>query len=425
MPSHLTIMPNKTNLPISSATPPVPRTTDLSAPADASLVDSRTAAWRLLTALGLAMLGNSGMYVLAVALPEIERDFGVSRADASLPYTLTMIGFGLGGLLCGRWADRYGVARVLALGSFGVASGYVLASFASNIVFFALAHGLLLGMIGIASAFVPLIADTALWWNKRRGLAVGVCASGNYLAGTVWPPIAQWSIEQFGWRPTYLMLGVVCGVGMALLSVRMRQRPPLMTPAAPTAVTGFTHSLERPFGLSIGMAQPQVHIVAYCTDLGFNAARGAEMLSLMLGFGIVSRMASGWISDHIGGLRTLLLGSALQFFALLMFLFFDGLASLYIISAMFGLFQGGIVPSYAIIVREHFPPQHAGALVGKVILGTLIGMALGGWLSGKLFDLTGSYHVAFINGIGWNLLNMSIAAWLFFRSRQGASPLAR
>lgn len=442
MPSHLIIMSNETNLPINSAAPPAPRTTDLSAPADPSLVDSRTAAWRLLTALGLAMLGNSGMYVLAVALPEIERDFGVSRADASLPYTLTMIGFGLGGLLCGRWADRYGVARVLALGSFGVASGYVLASFASNIVFFALAHGLLLGMIGIASAFVPLIADTALWWNKRRGLAVGVCASGNYLAGTVWPPIAQWSIEQFGWRPTYLMLGVVCGVGMALLSARMRQRPPLMTPAAPTADTGFTHSLERPFGLSIGtaqsllfvagigccvaMAMPQVHIVAYCTDLGFNAARGAEMLSLMLGFGIVSRMASGWISDHIGGLRTLLLGSALQFVALLMFLFFDGLASLYIISAMFGLFQGGIVPSYAIIVREHFPPQHAGALVGKVILGTLIGMALGGWLSGKLFDLTGSYHVAFINGIGWNLLNMSIAAWLFFRSRKvGASPPAR
>ena len=271
---------------------------------------------------------------------------------------------------------------------------------------------------------------------------MGVCASGNYLAGTVWPPIAQWSIEQFGWRPTYLMLGVVCGVGMALLSVRMRQRPPLMTPAAPMADTGFTHSLERPFGLSIGtaqsllfvagigccvaMAMPQVHIVAYCTDLGFNAARGAEMLSLMLGFGIISRMASGWISDHIGGLRTLLLGSALQFVALLMFLFFDGLASLYIISAMFGLFQGGIVPSYAIIVREHFPPQHAGALVGKVILGTLIGMALGGWLSGKLFDLTGSYHVAFINGIGWNLLNMSIAAWLFFRSRKvGASPPAR
>ena len=303
-------MSNETNLPINSAAPPAPRTTYLSAPADPSLVDSRTAAWRLLTALGLAMLGNSGMYVLAVALPEIERDFGVSRADASLPYTLTMIGFGLGGLLCGRWADRYGVARVLALGSFGVASGYVLASFASNIVFFALAHGLLLGMIGIASAFVPLIADTALWWNKRRGLAVGVCASGNYLAGTVWPPIAQWSIEQFGWRPTYLMLGVVCGVGMALLSVRMRQRPPLMTPAAPTADTGFTHSLERPFGLSIGtaqsllfvagigccvaMAMPQVHIVAYCTDLGFNAARGAEMLSLMLGVGIVSRMASGW-----------------------------------------------------------------------------------------------------------------------------------
>jgi MFS family permease len=168
-------------------------------------------------------------------------------------------------------------------------------------------------------------------------------------------------------------------------------------------------------GCCVAMAMPQVHIVAYCGDLGYGAARGAEMLSLMLACGIVSRLVSGFICDRIGGLRTLLLGSALQSVALLLFLPFDGLASLYVIAALFGLFQGGIVPSYAIIVREHFAASEAGARVGAVIMATMIGMALGGWMSGKIFDLTGSYHAAFINGIGWNLLNLVIVFFLLRR----------
>jgi MFS family permease len=139
------------------------------------------------------------------------------------------------------------------------------------------------------------------------------------------------------------------------------------------------------------------------------------MLSLMLGFGIVSRLASGWISDRIGGLRTLLLGSTLQTVALALFLPFDGLASLYVVSAVFGLFQGGIVPSYAIIVREHFDPRQAGARVGVVLMATLFGMALGGWMSGVIFDLSGSYRAAFVNGIAWNVLNMAIVLWLLRR----------
>src|SRR5262249_37904788 len=167
-------------------------------------------------------------------------------------------------------------------------------------------------------------------------------------------------------------------------------------------------------GLSccVAMSMPQVHIVAYCGDLGFPAARGAEMLSIMLASGVISRLASGWICDRIGGLRTLLLGSGLQGVALLLFLPFDGLTSLYVISALFGLFQGGIVPSYAIIVREYFPPAEAGARVGAVITATVFGMALGGWMSGAVFDLTGSYRAAFINGLAWNLANVSIALWL-------------
>ena len=166
------------------------------------------------------------------------------------------------------------------------------------------------------------------------------------------------------------------------------------------------------------MSMPQVHIVAYCGDLGFGPARGAQMLSLMLACGIVSRLASGWICDHIGGLRTLLLGSVLQGIALALFLFFDGLDSLYVISGLFGLFQGGIVPSYAIIVREHFTPREAGRARRPRADATLFGMALGGWMSGAVFDLTGSYRAAFVNGVAWNLLNVTIAAGLFYRSRR-------
>ena len=397
-------------------------------PSHPDLIDSAYAFRRLLTALAIMTLGSVGMYVVIVLLPEVQKEFGITRADASLPYTVLMISFGLGGILMGRWADRFGVFKVLLIGSIGNFIGFLWASQSPNIISLALAHGLI-GLLGGAASFAPLLADTALWWKKRRGIAVAICASGNYVAGTVWPPIMQWGLEHFGWRQSYIALGCICGALIALLALRLKPRPPLneVTPGVHGA-----HETDRPFGLSMNQAQlllcvaglsccvamsmPQVHIVAYCSDLGFGAARGAEMLSLMLGFGIASRLISGAICDRIGGLRTLLLGSLLQGIALLLFLPFDGLVSLYVISAMFGLFQGGIVPSYAIIVREYFPASEAGARVGSVLTATLFGMALGGWMSGKVFDLTGSYQAAFINGTLWNLLNFSIAAFLFWRT---------
>ena len=371
------------------------------------------------------------MYVVSVVLPEVQKEFGISRADASLPYTLMMLGFGAGGLAMGKLADKWGVHVALWIGAVGVGSGFVLAGLSPNIWLFALAHGVLMGVFGSSSTFAPLLADTSMWWDKRRGIAVAVCASGNYVAGSIWPALAQQGVEALGWRETYVWIGVVCGVGMLVLSFLMRQRPPVMATAAQGSVQQLAS--EKPFGLSINaahallcvaglaccvaMAMPQVHIVAYCTDLGFGAARGSEMLSLMLACGIVSRLVSGVICDRIGGLRTLVLGSVLQGVALLMFLPFDGMVSLYVISALFGLFQGGIVPSYAIIVREYFPAQKVGVLVGAVIMATMIGMALGGWMSGKVFDLTGSYHAAFINGVLWNALNLGIALFLLWRTQ--------
>ena len=404
-----------------------------------TLVESRYAWARLCTALALMTIGGSGMYAITVVLPRVQADFGVDRADASLPYTFTMIGFGLGGILMGRLADRYGVMVPVIIGAFGLAAGFVAAGNAASLWQFNLAQGLLIGLLGTSATFAPLVADISLWFARRRGIAVAICISGNYLAGSVWPPVMQHYIDSAGWRQTYIGMGLFCLAAMLPLALILRPRPPLPAQsasgaaAAPARAAGSVSTL----GLSPGalqtllcvagvaccvaMSMPQVHIVAYCGDLGYGPARGAQMLSVMLGFGIVSRLAFGWISDHIGGLRTLLLGSTLQAVALLLFLPFKGLVSLYVVSALFGLFQGGIVPAYALIVREHFTPREAGARVGTVLMATLFGMALGGWMSGAIFDLTGSYRAAFVNGIAWNLVNIAIVAALLYRSRARAA----
>jgi MFS family permease len=388
-------------------------------------------AWlRLATALALVTLGGAGMYIVTVALPLVQGEFGVDRSDASLPYTLTMIGFGLGSILMGRLADRFGVMVPVTLGALCLGAGFLLAARSASLAQFALVQGLLIGFLGSSATFAPLVADTSLWFYRRRGIAVAICASGNYLAGAVWPPVVQYFFDTAGWRATYAGVGLFCTLAMLPLAWQLRPRPPRLEASTGAAADRAPHDLGLPPALllallctagvacCVAMSMPQVHIVALCGDLGFAAARGAEMLSLMLGFGIVSRLLSGWICDRIGGLRTLLLGSTLQCIALLLYLPADGLASLYLVSALFGLFQGGIVPSYAIIVREYFRPQTAGTTVSVVLTATLVGMALGGWLSGALFDWTGSYRAAFLNGIGWNLLNMAIAGGLLLRARK-------
>jgi len=394
--------------------------------------ESLYACVRLAAALALMTLGGVGMYGVVVALPPVQAEFGVARGDAALPYTLTMIGFGLGGILMGRLSDRFGVIVPVLIGGVSLGLGFIAAGMATNLWWFALAHGLLIGFLGCSASFAPLVADISLWFTRHRGIAVAICISGNYLAGALWPPLLQHFFDESGWRATYIGVGVFCIAVMLPLSLLLRKRPPL--PEAHGISSQVTSGNEKPLGLApnallgllsiagvaccVAMSMPQVHIVAYCGDLGYGAARGAQMLSLMLGFGIVSRLASGWISDRIGGLRTLLLGSALQGIALALFLPFDGMVSLFVVSALFGLFQGGLVPSYAIIVREFFAPGEAGTRTAVVLMATLFGMALGGWLSGAIFDLTGSYRAAFINGIGWNLLNMAIAFWLLRRAQK-------
>ena len=392
-------------------------------------IDGPVAWRRLVASVLLATIGGVGIWSSVVVLPAIEVEFGLDRGGASLPYFATMIGLAIGGVLIGRMTDRFGMMPLMVMGGLMLAAGYGLSSLVASYWQFVLIQGLMIGLLGSSVSFGPLVADISLWFRARRGVAVSFVASGNYLAGAVWPPLIEHLIDSAGWREAHMIIGITCLVTMLPLSFALRRRPALSTSAkidpAPHAARSNAGLSPRAIqgllvlaGLSccIAMSMPQVHIVAYCFELGYGTARGAEMLSLMLILGIVSRLASGWIADRIGGLRTLLLGSVLQCLALFFYLPFDGLVSLYLVSALFGLSQGGIVPSYALIVRDYFPASEAGARVSLVLMSTVVGMALGGWMSGEIFDLTGSYQAAFLNGIAWNLLNMSIACWLLFGS---------
>lgn len=405
--------------------------------------DGRASWTRLLIAVAMVTVGGAGMWCVVVALPAVQAEFGVDRGTASLPYTLLMLGIAAGGVQLGRMSDRYGIMPVAVAGGVLLGLGFLAAAVSPNLWIFALVHGLLIG-IGCSASFGPILADISFWFWRQRGIAVAIVASGNYVAGAFWPPLVQRMIDAHGWRMTLAGVGVVCLVTIIPLALALGRNPrrpvvPLGSGARGAAPSQEAPSTQATLGLSpatvqtllivagigccIAMSMPQVHIVAYCGDLGYGPARGAEMLSLMLGFGIVSRVASGFIADRIGGLMTLLIGSALQCFALVLYLFFDGLVSLYVVSILFGLFQGGIVPSYAIIVRELFPPAEAGQRVGICIAATLVGMALGGWLSGVIYDWTGSYGAAFLHGIAWNVLNQAIALYLILRLTRPRTPL--
>ncbi len=397
---------------------------------DAFRLDDDTdgpAAWRRLAAsVLLATIGGVGIWSSVVVLPAIEVEFALDRGGASLPYFATMIGIAVGGTLIGRMTDRFGMMPLMIAGGVVLGAGYLLSAQATAYWQFVLIQAVMIGMLGASVSFGPLVADISLWFRKRRGIAVALVASGNYLAGAVWPPLIEHLIATVGWRQAHMTIGIVCVVTMLPLSLALRRRAAVvdggLIDRAPSSPPGGAAGLS-PAALQallvvaglaccIAMSMPQVHIVAYCLDLGYGTARGAEMLSVMLALGIVSRLASGVIADHIGGLRTLILGSLGQCLALFFYLPFDGLASLYLVSALFGLSQGGIVPSYALIVRDYFPAREAGARVSLVLMATVVGMALGGWMSGEIYDLTGSYRAAFLNGIAFNLLNMSIAFWL-------------
>jgi len=389
--------------------------------------DSRKAWIRLAIAVLIGSIGSVGMWSVVVALPVVQTEFSASRGAISLAFTMVMLGFGLGGVVTGKIMDRFGIVTAIGIGIAAMGLGYVGIGYASalwQVIVLHLAIGL-----GSSATFGPLMTEASHWFDRYRGLAVTIAASGNYVGGAIWPPILNWGMQSFGWRPTHIAVGICVTVAMTIATMVLRSQmggaarhTQIDAPAPRVDLRLGNNALTAILSIAavaccVAMSMPQVHIVAYCGDLGYGAARGAEMLSLMLGFGIISRIGSGYLADRVGGLRTLLIGSIAQGTALVLFLFFDGLTSLFIISALFGLFQGGIVPSYAIIIREVMPAHEAATRVGIVILASVVGMSFGGWISGVIFDATGSYGAAFLNGVAWNAVNMAIVIALLLRAR--------
>ena len=397
-------------------------------------VDSASAWLRLGVVLVMSVVVGVGMWSIVVILPAVQADLGLTRSQASLPYVFTMIGYGLGGIVFGRFSDKYGIYKTVVAGIILMSVGYVSASYATGVVPLSMSQGLLIG-IGTSTTFAPLIAHVSHWFDRRKGAAVGIIASGQYLSGAVWPTVLESSVQDYGWQQTYWFVGLAVLFLALPLSLVLKKIPSTdksLTgsgndssqkdlPVSPACL--ITLLMVAIFCCCIAMSMPQVHMVAFCGDLGFGAATGAKMLSIMLAFGVVSRLGFGWLSDHIGGLKTVAIGVFLQGVGLVFFLLFDTLVSLYVISALFGLFQGGIVPAYALAVREYLPQRVAGERVGMVMMASLLGMALGGWIPGYLFDLTGSYDFAFINGLIWNTLPLLIIGWLIIRI--GKMPFSR
>ena len=399
-----------------------------------AVFDSRYSWVRLLITLAISTVGNVGMWAIIVVMPAVQAEFGVERGAASLPYAATMLGFALGNLLIGRAVDRFGILPPLIAAALLIGLSTALAAASPSLAVLT-ALQFVIGL-GTAASFGPLMADISLWFQKHRGIAVSIAASGNYLAGAFWPMVLAGVLETQGWRSAYLVLALAT-VGLVVpLALLLRRRVPAAAlsgpgswPGGAVADAGMSYrALALLLALAgvaccVAMAMPQVHIVALCVDLGFGPAVGAEMLALMLLGGVVSRLVFGLVADRLGGVPTVLIGSALQCLALFLYLPFDGLVSLYVVSLIFGLAQGGIVPGYAIIVREYMPADQAGRWVGFVMMATILGMALGGWVSGWIFDVTGSYQAAFLNGIVWNFLNIAILAFIWLRGRRGGATV--
>ncbi len=396
----------------------------------------------VITSLLVLTAATGGQYVTVVAMVPMTEEMGWPRAIPSTAYAFALLGMGVGGILMGRWSDRVGVAPPIVLGATMIAVGSIRASFASTGWELVAANGIYIGLLGISAFFAPLMANTTRWFTARRGIAVGIVSAGQSLGGAIWPPIHRLITDEAGWRTAYLSYAVIALVVCLPLAWFLRARPPEGSVTSGSQGTdkgprgGFFAHLELDVsrralhvvlclaivGCCVAMSIPMVHVIAHATDLGHPAARAAEVLALLLFTSFISRLLWGMLSDHIGGLLTLFISSGCQAVMLCAFLLADQLWSLYLVGGLYGLAYGGIVPTYAVIVREYFPVRELGWRIGVVYLFGTVGMALGGVLGGFVFDIAASYYAAFSVGVAFNVANLVLIGTVLLRERPVVTP---
>ena len=395
----------------------------------------------LAASLLFMVIGTGSVYFIVVALKLISAEFDWPRTVPSIAYALQYLGAGIGGIFMGYWLDRAGMGIPALLGATMIGTGALLTSVMTNEWQLYLIYGVMMGFLGRSALFSPLTANITWWFEDNRSMAVGIVGSGQALAGAVWPPVFQHFFEIIGWRQTSFWYGVFALATMLPLVLVLRQKPPrpyavtrnaAAKPPDPRAISDpqpFLSQLKMQVTLSlasigccVAMSLPLAHIVSYVSDIGYEPARGAEILSLMLTCAAASSFFGvGYLGKRFGGLRAIFVFSSVQALFLAALVFADDLASLYIVAALFGIGYGGILPCYPIIVREYLPASQVGRRTGIVILCAGGGMALGAWFGGAIFDLTGSYKMAFLIGAGFNLANLAIIAGLILRARMSPS----
>jgi MFS family permease len=364
-----------------------------------------------------------------VALKPIAADLGSARAVPALANALAWLGSGAGALAFGSIAERIGIRPTVIFGAVMTGAGLALASSGGTWELL-IGHGLLVGVLGGGATNVPLIVYISRWFDRRRGSAVALVSSGQYIAGALWPPCIAWGIAEFGWRPTMMAFGLATGVAILIAAILFLRPPPEAgmssaaaeqlghAPAIATPQRGmFALLCVAGFLCCAPMAMPPGHLVALCSDLGIAPARGALMLSVLLGSALLSRQLWGWLTDRFGGLYTILAASTCQAAALLAFVFTQDEAGLFVVSAAFGLGFSGIIPAYVVVIRQFFPAEEAGWRVPVWFFSNICGMALGGWLAGYLYDLLGSYGAAFAVGVALNIGNVTVVGWLAARRK--------
>jgi MFS family permease len=393
-------------------------------------IETRTS-W-VIASVSLMLLGLSfgGPWITAVGLKEIAADTGGARQVPSLAVSLAFFGTGVGGILMGRIANRYGIRWTVFIGSTMIALGLLLSSQGAPWQLY-VGHGLFMGLLGNAGLNAPLFVYVSRWFDRRRGSALALISSGGYLAGFIWPTIFERSIAMVGWRWTMIGFAVLqLVVILPLAAIFLRPPPELPAHAEASGTAGgarkvFGWNGNVVFGMlalasflcCVTMSMPQQHLVAFCSDLGISATLGAAMLSVLLGMGFFSRQGWGWLSDRMGGLPTALLSSIMQCAAMSGFLFTQDTVGLFTVATAFGIGFSALIPAYVLTIRDHYPLREAHWRVPFLLLFSGSGMATGGWLAGYLYDSYGYYIPAFGTGVAFNVVNIIILAMLLVRQR--------
>jgi MFS family permease len=390
-----------------------------------SRIDSREAWLVTVAALAIASICLAAPLVSTVALKQVAADLGGYRSVPSAAVSLSMLGTGIGGLAMGWLADRFGVRVVVMFGAAMVGTGLTLSSSGQTWQLY-VGHGLFMGLLGNAAIHAPLYVYVTRWFEARRGTALALIASGQYVAGAVWPPIFERAVAAYGWRQCMVGFGIFVAAVAIPLAALFLSSPPELTEAKPSApgAAGKGTVLNLPPNLVFGMlaaasflccvpmSMPAAHLIAHCGDIGLTAAKGAAMVSVLLVTAFFSRQLWGWLSDRIGGLMTLLVGSMAQAAAMAGFLLTQDEAGLFAVAAAFGLGFSGLVPAYILTIRQLFPAREASWRISALLLTAMSGMATGSWMAGVIYDYAGYYAPAFATGIGANLLHICIAATL-------------